>query len=61
MIRLLAVFLVVLLAACSAVGQKSTSERSAQSGAAREPDNMCLNDCLGHGGDPQFCRERCTD
>jgi hypothetical protein len=28
---------------------------------AREPDAMCVNDCLGAGGTKEFCQSRCSD
>ena len=58
MIRLLGIALVLLGAGCSSAPHP---EKTGQGGALREPDNMCLNDCLGHGGERRFCEERCTD
>ena len=26
-----------------------------------QPDTMCINDCLGAGGTPEFCQSRCSD
>jgi len=43
--------LVLFLTACSA----------APSGIARQPDGMCVNDCLGAGGTREFCQSRCSD
>ncbi|HKV99176.1 MAG TPA: hypothetical protein VJN96_05095 [Vicinamibacterales bacterium] len=61
MIRLLVVFLVLLATGCSAAPHKSAAEKPAQPGALRQPDDLCMNDCLGNGGDRQFCEHRCTD
>jgi len=38
---------------------------SANKGAApvleRQTDNLCMNDCLGTGGNRDFCQDRCTN
>jgi len=45
------VLLVLFLAACSAPPSR----------IARQPDAMCVNDCLGAGGTREFCQSRCSD
>jgi hypothetical protein len=51
------VLLLALLAACS-----SSPEKSTPSSVPKRPgvDQLCLNDCLGNGGKPEFCEERCN-
>lgn len=34
---------------------------AAPSRIARQPDAMCVNDCLGAGGKREFCESRCSD
>jgi len=34
---------------------------AASSHIARQPDAMCVNDCLGAGGTKDFCQSRCSD
>ena len=45
--------MLVLLQACSST--------PATKGIARQPDALCVNDCLGAGGTAEFCQSRCSD
>ncbi len=50
--------LLLLLAACS------TPSKPDDQDARRSPlqrDTQCVDDCLGNGGNRQFCEERCTN
>jgi len=49
------VLLVLFLAACSAAPGRASHP------IARQPDAMCVNDCLGAGGAREFCQSRCSD
>ena len=46
-----ALALLILLCGCSAAPTR----------IARQPDAMCVNDCLGAGGTKEFCQSRCSD
>jgi hypothetical protein len=55
--RLAAVALLLLtLSGCAASGaQKAGAEPSPHA-----LDRMCVDDCVGNGGDRKFCEDRCT-
>jgi len=50
--------LLLLLASCAA--QPIPDARGTQPAAGRT-DMYCMDDCVGNGGTPEFCRQRCTD
>jgi hypothetical protein len=50
----------VIIAALTAL-QGCSSNQPATGRIAREPDTMCVNDCLGTGGTREFCQSRCSD
>ena len=55
MIRFIAAFAALaMLQACSST--PATSGR-----IARQPDALCINDCLGAGGKQDWCESRCSD
>jgi len=49
-----------LLAGCTYNMRSDRPGEAAAAPAPRAPDQMCMSDCLGTGGDRSFCTERCT-
>jgi hypothetical protein len=37
------------------------ADQGAAPGIKRQTDNLCMNDCLGTGGNRDFCQDRCTN
>jgi hypothetical protein len=51
------IVLVLLLAGCASPSDRgATPHRPASSGI----DTLCMDDCLGAGGNKDFCEDRCT-
>jgi len=61
-IRAAALLAALLACGCSAPPR---AEPGADGGGGprikRQTDQLCINDCLGSGGTPSFCEDRCTD
>ncbi len=49
---------VILLAVLIAILQGCAAPPGRMS---RQPDSLCVDDCLGTGGTKEFCQSRCSD
>jgi hypothetical protein len=57
----LCIFLAVLaVSGCTYYMKSDRPGESAAKPPPRAPDQLCMSDCLGGGGDRAFCTERCT-
>ena len=50
------ILIVLLLAGCASPSDRGASPRP----PARGMDTLCMDDCLGAGGNQEFCEDRCT-
>lgn len=61
--RVASLLLLVLpmLAACSTSPAPQNAGQSGASRVPRQTDRLCMEDCLGSGGNREFCEDRCTN
>jgi hypothetical protein len=55
MMRASLILIVLLVVGCA-----SSSDRSGSPPRRPGTDTLCYNDCLGSGGNKQFCEDRCS-
>jgi hypothetical protein len=59
------IFLVLILlaaAGCSSFQKhEEPADRSAPPRSQRQTDQLCMSDCMGNGGQAEFCKDRCTN
>ncbi len=60
MMRISILLGVLLLGGCTYYMKSDRPGESAAKPPARAPDQLCMSDCIGTGGDRGFCTERCT-
>lgn len=53
--------LVLSISMLGACASASKSENSAPPRVLRQTDQMCMSDCMGNGGNSEFCSDRCTN
>jgi hypothetical protein len=53
----------LLIGACSYLPKRDepADDKATPPGARRQTDQLCMSDCMGNGGQAQFCRDRCTN
>lgn len=50
-----------MLGACASAPKGKDGEAGAPPRVQRQTDQLCMSDCMGNGGNAEFCSDRCTN
>jgi len=61
--RKIPLILVFLVVGCSYLPKhdEPAGDKSPPPRVQRQTDQLCMSDCMGNGGQAEFCKDRCTN